>query len=342
MKKTQLAALLCAVCLNFAWADTPAAETHAYRIRPETRHEAPAALALLERADRLVQQGQYKQALKLYRQGAKKYPSMPLFFMRLGEMYFSGTGVKKDARKAYDWLLKAYAAVAVYGDAYGIVRLPVYSKIEFLRGKAAVESGNFMEGLLIKHKFALLGDAEAYAELPDDFRRMYAEHIRPLDPSGKTEWHDSKLKLLQERGLPITDKHGTRRSSWHWIIEDSPWQLDNQSDAPLYAWNLSLAYQHGIGVPQNRVAAQALRLYARSTWLTWRKAGSPELYFWLLDDLSAAEQAEAERLAAEWLTLSKPSDNMPIDETQSSAVMHSLREYVDKNSIKNQNQIMSQ
>ncbi|RRD91225.1 SEL1-like repeat protein [Conchiformibius steedae] len=340
MKKTQLAALLCAVCLNFAWADTPAAETHAYRIRPETRHEAPAALALLERADNLAQQGQYDQALPLYRQGAKQYPSMPLFAMRLGEMYLSGTGVKKDAKQAYDWLLKAYAAVAVYGDAYGIVRLPVYPEIEFLRGKAAVESGNFMEGLLIKHKFALLGDAEAYAELPDDLRRMYAEHIRPLDPSGKTKWHDGGLKGLQERGLPITYEDGSRRSSWHWIIEGSPWRLDNQSDAPLYAWNLSLAYQHGIGVPQNRVAAQALRLYARSTWLTWRKEGDPEPHFWLLDDLSAAEQAEAERLAAQWLVLSKPEDKMPVMEW-SSAVMRSLREYVNQHS-KNQNQTMSQ
>ncbi|MDO5356105.1 MAG: SEL1-like repeat protein [Conchiformibius sp.] len=330
--KTVLAALLCAVgCIPQA-DSASAAEMPLYHIASEVRAKIPAdVLALLERADNLAQQRQYDQALPLYRQGTKKYPDMPLFAMRLGEMYLSGMGVKKDAKQAHDWLRQSYAAVAVYGDAYGIARLPVYPKIEFLLGKAAVESGSFMEGLPIKHKFALLGDAEAYAELPDDLRRMYAEHIRPLDPSGKAEWHDSKLKWLQEHRLPITDEDGNRRSSWNSIMENSPyWEMDNQSRAPEYAWRLSLAYQHGIGVPQNRVAAQALRLYARSTWLTGREEGSPELHFWLLDDLSAAEQAEAERLAAEWLALSKPSDKMPADETQPSAVMRSLREYVKK------------
>lgn len=328
--KTVLATLLCAVCLNPVWADTPAAETHAYRIDPEIRHEAPAALALLTRADNLAQQGQYQQALKLYRQGTKQYPNMPLFFMRLGEMYFSGTGVKKDARKAYDWLYKLRDSIVLHSDAYGIIQTDLNAEIFQLWGDVAIEAGEFLTGINNKERLAMQGNSRDYAELPDALRRVYAEHIRPLDPSGKTEWRDSSLKWLQERGLPITNEDGNRRSSWNWIMENSPWRLDNQSDAPLYAWRLSLAYQHGIGVPQNRVAAQALRLYARSTWLTGREAGSPEPYFWLLDNLSAAEQAEAERLAAEWLALSKPSDKMPVDETQPSAVLRSLREYVKK------------
>lgn len=329
--KTVLATLLCAVCLNPVWADTPAAETHAYRIDPEIRHEAPAALALLTRADNLAQQGQYQQALKLYRQGKEKYPSMPLFAMRLGEMYLSGTGVKKDAKHAYDWLYRAKTAMGAYADPYGIRYLPVHEKLNLVYGQAAKEAGEFRNSIFIHGKLAMQGNAQAYAELPDTLRRMYAEHIRPVAPSGKTAWHDSKLKFIQRHGSPITDENGNRQSSWQMITADIPdsW-LDNQSHAPEHAWRLSLAYQHGIGFPQNRVVAQALRLYARSTWLTGSEAGSPELHFWLLDDLSAAEQAEAERLAAEWLALSKPSDKMPVDETQPSAVMRSLREYVKK------------
>lgn len=330
--KTVLAVLLCAVCLNPVWADTPAAETYSYRIDPEIRHEAPAALALLERADRLAQQGQYKQALKLYRQGTKQYFRMPLFFMRLGKMYFSGTGVKKDAKQAYDWLYRAKTAMGAYADPYGIRYLPVHEELNLVYGQAAKEAGEFLNSVFIHSKLAMQGNKQAYAELPDTLRRMYAEHIRPISPSGKTEWQDRTLQWLQQRGSPIADKNGNRYSSWYRMMINFPnWKTANPNlIAYDDAWRLSLAYQHGIGVPQNRVAAQALRLYARSTWLTGREEGSPELHFWLLDDLSAAEQAEAERLAAEWLALSKPSDKMPVDETQPSAVLRSLREYVKK------------
>ena len=114
-------------------------------------------------------------------------------------------------------------------------------------------------------------------------------------------------------------------------------QIDSRG---VYVWMLllpwSIAFEHGIGVPENKVAAQALLLYSFRVNEEQEAAGNaPDVpfTFWQPQGLTSEEEAEAESLAGKMWAVSQPAQEKPKKPTLSmfepaqSAVLTLAQEY---------------
>ena len=250
----------------------------------------------------LLEQGKEKEAFQWLKKGAEQ--GHEIFYAALGRMYYRGWGTKKDIEKAQEWLVRGFVNTGMLTPGNREFLLD-YANILILQGSAHVAWG-------YKLSAALMGSEAAYQEFQADMQKIYSEYQNNPNPASPWE--------LFMNGSASAGKQIDSRGVYVWML--------------LLPW--SIAFEHGIGVPENKVAAQALLLYSFRVNEEQEAAGNaPDVpfTFWQPQGLTSEEEAEAESLAGKMWAVSQPAQEKPKKPTLSmfepaqSAVLTLAQEY---------------
>lgn len=222
---------------------------------------------IAESAHEQETQGKYTEAKKTYEQGLKSFPNQPYLLARLAHLHWQGLGGATDIKLAQDLI---FLSLSNGGHSIPIT--------QYYYANIAEQNGSLHFAARIKAASAMGGYAPAFDDLPDLLRRLLLQISSPDKPA--VTWQQSMLS-----------------------IEAAYLDYQVASESPLL-W--AVAFEHGIGVPQNQICAQALYLFLRRGLESVPDSEKNEYTNWLITDLSTEQNQAARELFEQIWAIAKP------------------------------------
>lgn len=272
-----------------------------FAFTPLVHAEVPNWIELFKQATTQEEQGNNNTARKLYEQGAEQsdYPTKAYFQSRLGIMQWEGRGFPKNIQTGHDLMVTAYTHGAKSPELF------------YYLGEKAEQDRYYETAAIFKAKAALGGDPRGLRDLPVTLTKLlhhknpYADH----NPKAPKPW-DAHMPSI---AAPYLDYKSPSTFHVQWAV----------------------AFEHGIGVPKNPVAAQAIYLAMAKSMAQFDERTlqenniNPEIN-WTVENLSPQQEEEAYRLFTRIWEIAKDKSSAQDRYSDSKLVFDTLLKYAQK------------
>lgn len=263
----------------------------------------PAWVNLFQQGVAEEEKGNYRAARRLYERGLREkhaFPADAYFQWKLGVMHWEGRGgFRKNRKRGYDLMINA--------RSNGVLDEP---ELTYYLGEKAERDGDHIVAALYKSHSALQSHQRAYDDLPNTLRKLLTQ---------KKLFADSEITPWQGHMLEMAASY-----------------LDYQIPTG-FQLEWAVAFEHGIGVPKNRVVAQAIYLamdksIAQADKALLKEAKiNPHTIWAELQNLSPTQKQAAETLFTQIWAMTKPAPADRYEIGSSRVVFDTLLKYAQDN-----------